>query len=372
MRNALLMPARPHSRDTQPNRACVGTEIACEKGVGCSLHAKKRRVRVRVRVTRVGRVPVAFAFFCFSPVFSVSALPRSGLRSPTTHMQDRTKYRILYMYQQQQNKTRDLIVRHRHGFSTPPSGESAEDHAPNFTDSPVLHSSVSALHKSQHNHLHAQSGWSSFLDNSCVLYVVLLDSLSRRPGASDAPCVTLIISNASRKNLTPTMAPKKAHSPAETRAAIADAAARKAASEKKKQGAAAMRLALDAPKSLNTERIPAVLFAFCAALLLVIDVATGHQHTVLTCGAAAGLLLLSAVCYFVTAECCSFTQTQAELDSKVGKLLLLMLVCVMFLDGWLYEEATYNHWGHSANVLKEERRTQPTDRKLAPHPLLRH
>jgi len=116
-----------------------------------------------------------------------------------------------------------------------------------------------------------------------------------------------------------------------------------------------MRLALDAPKSLNTERIPAVLFAFCAALLLVIDVATGHQHTVLTCGAAAGLLLLSAVCYFVTAECCSFTQTQAELDSKVGKLLLLMLVCVMFLDGWLYEEATYNHWGHSANVLKEER-----------------
>ena len=140
MRNALLMPARPHSRDTQPNRACVGTEIACEKGVGCSLHAKKRRVRVRVRVTRVGRVPVAFAFFCFSPVFSVSALPRSGLRSPTTHMQDRTKYRILYMYQQQKNKTRDLIVRHRHGFSTPPSGESAEDHAPNFTDSPVLHS----------------------------------------------------------------------------------------------------------------------------------------------------------------------------------------------------------------------------------------
>ena len=108
----------------------------------------------------------------------------------------------------------------------------------------------------------------------------------------------------------------------------------------------------DAPE-FDCARLSATLLAFTALLLLILDVVLGHSHTLLACTAAAGLLLIAAFINFLRSLCL----TDAE-KKKANIAICHNVICIvniMTLDSFLYEEETYNYFGHTENELKKER-----------------
>jgi len=108
----------------------------------------------------------------------------------------------------------------------------------------------------------------------------------------------------------------------------------------------------DAPE-FNAGQLSATLIAFAASLLLILDVITGHMHTLIACTSAAGLLLLAAIINWIR-SCCLF-DLKKKLAAQAACYYFVCVINVLTLDGFLYEEETYNYFGHKDNELKRER-----------------
>lgn len=95
--------------------------------------------------------------------------------------------------------------------------------------------------------------------------------------------------------------------------------------------------------------------SLAASVLLVIDVVTDHGFTLTLVGAGVALMLLSALLNSLSSVFYARTTNEATKDCSAAKLNLLVILNMLVMDAFIYEEETYNHWGHSANVIKEER-----------------
>ena len=94
------------------------------------------------------------------------------------------------------------------------------------------------------------------------------------------------------------------------------------------------------------------LFAMC---VLIADVVLSHRHSVLFATIAGGLLT-SAAGFNLLSTLCNYDGDPYSRAAKAAmKADLIALVNIICLDAFLYEEQSYNRWGHAENVLKQER-----------------
>ena len=113
------------------------------------------------------------------------------------------------------------------------------------------------------------------------------------------------------------------------------------------------------PCRFNTKAFARV-FEIIAAFLLIVDVVLNHKHQV-TMSTWAGCLLFAGMLCNIIALRCVYTggaagdEEHADAASAGWKANAIALVNVIALDGFLYEEAHYNYFGHGSNVLAEER-----------------
>ena len=116
---------------------------------------------------------------------------------------------------------------------------------------------------------------------------------------------------------------------------------------------------LEPPESFTQLRLTANLLALVAMLVLIADVVlatwAGVEHTVLFCLIAVCVLLLTLGCHLGT-TCLSDEEGHKALGRAAACDSLICLINVVCLDSFLYEEETYNYFGHSGNVLVEERK----------------
>jgi hypothetical protein len=113
------------------------------------------------------------------------------------------------------------------------------------------------------------------------------------------------------------------------------------------------------PPAFVYTRLAASFLSFSAGLVLLADVVVlaidfRHIRDIQWCFyagalvAAAGFINMVSLCFVADpqnrgAACYAFRWD------------LLFLMNIVALDGFLFEEETYNHWGHPENVLREER-----------------
>ena len=100
--------------------------------------------------------------------------------------------------------------------------------------------------------------------------------------------------------------------------------------------------------------LPSSLLSLAAMCFLIVDVILGHKHTVVMCMWAGVLLLASAFANLI-AQLCIFESEHNRLACQAVKDALIAIANLIALDSFLYEEENYNHWGHSENVLRQER-----------------
>lgn len=102
------------------------------------------------------------------------------------------------------------------------------------------------------------------------------------------------------------------------------------------------------------------LLSIVAMMLLMTDVVLSHKNSVMFCTIAAGLLFGSMLLNLM-ALTCIYTggvigdEEHAAAANSSWKADAAALANLIALDSFLYEETSYNHWGHSENVLREER-----------------
>ena len=100
------------------------------------------------------------------------------------------------------------------------------------------------------------------------------------------------------------------------------------------------------------------VFELVAMFLLICDVVLNHKHQILFATWAAGCLLAGVVVNLVS-EKCIYTggmpgdEEHAAAANNGWKSDAAALINIIALDGFLYEEEHYNHWGHTDNVLAE-------------------
>ena len=101
-------------------------------------------------------------------------------------------------------------------------------------------------------------------------------------------------------------------------------------------------------------RLTSNLFALCAAAGLVADVALAHQHSITICTAAAFCLVIATISHLLVQLSCT-DEHQKLVAWVAAKDTTLTIFNLVALDTFLYEETTYNFFGHSSNELKQER-----------------
>ena len=102
------------------------------------------------------------------------------------------------------------------------------------------------------------------------------------------------------------------------------------------------------------------IFAIVAMILLMSDVVLNHQHSITLCFWAACSLTVSMLLnligvYYIYTGGSSDDKEHARISSSAWLGDAAAIANLIALDMFLYEETSYNHWGHSENVLKEER-----------------
>ena len=100
--------------------------------------------------------------------------------------------------------------------------------------------------------------------------------------------------------------------------------------------------------------LPSSLLALSAMCILIVDLILGHQHSVVLMMWAAGLLGIGA---FINAVSMLFISDPAHTAAACTALKDsgVVFANLLTLDSFLYEEQSYNYWGHSDNELKNER-----------------
>ena len=100
-------------------------------------------------------------------------------------------------------------------------------------------------------------------------------------------------------------------------------------------------------------QLSVTILVFFAALVLILDVCLAHAHQIIA-GMTAGGMILTAALINLFRQCCLTGLKKKQACTALSDNIIL-LINLFALDSFLYEESTYNHWGHSENQLKSER-----------------
>jgi hypothetical protein len=131
------------------------------------------------------------------------------------------------------------------------------------------------------------------------------------------------------------------------------------ASPAKVSPAKAARGPAEVPSRFNTKAIGRI-FRIVGLMCLVVDVVLSHAFSITLCFWAGVCLAGSAMLNFIAFRCI-YTggvhgDAEHQKEAKDGMVADIgAFINLLALDAFLYEESTYNRWGHSENVLKEER-----------------